>query len=284
MKILVTGSNGQLGRSIKDRIHLYPDFQFIFTDIDELDITNFESINQFVAEHNPNIIINCAAYNNVDKAEEEKDKAFILNSEAVSYLAEISKENGIFLIHLSTDFIFDSNNKIALTETDIPNPQSVYAKSKLEGELQVQKFGKDAMIIRTSWLYSEYGHNFVKTILRLAKERREINVVNDQIGTPTYAGDLAVVILKILAQHKSINGVQILHFSNAGIASWYDFAKKIVEIKNLNCIVNPIPTSKFPTAAKRPGYSAMSKEKIKEVFDLEIPKWEDSLRKCLANQ
>jgi len=283
MKILVTGGNGQLGSSIKDRIKLYPDFQFIFTDVNELDLTYYSKLHQFISEQKPNVIINCAADNFVDKAEEEPEEAFLINSKTVGNLAKISKENGIFLIHMSTDFIFDNNRTKAITETDKPNPQSVYAKSKLEGEHQVEKFAKDAVIIRTSWLYSEYGHNFVKTILRLAKEKSEINVVNDQIGTPTYAGDLADVILNISTQYERIKKVHIYHYSNKGIISWYDFAKKIVEIENLDCIVNPIPTSEYPTATKRPSYSVMSKEKIKNKFVLKIPDWKDSLKGCLGN-
>ncbi len=280
MKILVTGGNGQLGRSIKDRIDLYPNLQFTFTDIDELDITDYAKLFQFINEQKPNAIINCAAYNFVDKAEEEPDKAFQINSETVGNLAKISKELDIFLIHFSTDFIFDGYNNKPYTETDKPNPQSVYAKSKLEGEVQVQKFAKDAVIIRTSWLYSEYGHNFVKTIIRLAKERPEINVVNDQIGTPTYARDLADVILLILSQN--IKGVHLFHYSNEGSISWYDFANKIAEIENLDCKINPITTLQYPTATRRPAYSVLSKEKIKNQFNLQIPEWDDSLKKCLS--
>ena len=282
MKILVTGSNGQLGMCIRDRVDLYPDFQFTFTDIKELDITNEEKLKSFIENLNPDAIINCAAYNAVDKAEEELGKAFLLNSTAVKNLAKISNDLDIFLIHLSSDFVFDGEKSEPYTELDKPNPLSVYGKSKLEGENQVKQYAKNAIIIRTSWLYSKYGHNFVKTILRFAKERQTLNVVSDQIGTPTYAGDLAEAILQILVQDIILEGVHLFHYSNEGMASWYDFAKKIIEIENLDCSIKPISTSEYPTTAKRPEYSVLSKEKIKEQFNLSIPNWEDSLKKCLS--
>ena len=284
MKILVTGSNGQLGMCIRDRVDLYTEFQFAFTDIKELDITNEEKLKSFIENLNPDAIINCAAYNAVDKAEEELElgKAYLLNSTAVKNLAKISNDLDIFLIHLSTDFVFDGNKSKPYTELDKPNPLSVYGKSKLEGENQVKQYAKNAITIRTSWLYSKYGRNFVKTILRLAKERQTLNVVSDQIGTPTYAGDLAEAILQILVQDIILEGVHLFHYSNEGMASWYDFAKKIIEIENLDCSIKPISTSEYPTTAKRPKYSVLSKEKIKEQFNLSIRNWEDSLKKCLS--
>ncbi len=283
MKILVTGSNGQLGRSIQELTQLYPDFHFTFTDIEELDITNDSELRTSIKNLHPDVILNCAAYNAVDKAEDEPDKAYLLNSTSVKNLAKISNEQGIFLIHLSTDFIFDGKKSEPYTESDEPNPLSIYGKTKYDGETQVIKFAGNALIIRTSWLYSEYGHNFVKTILRLAKERQTINVVSDQIGTPTYAEDLAETILNTLVQNSIKEGIHLFHYSNEGIASWYDFAKKIVEIGNLDCSIKPISTSEYPTTAKRPGYSVLGKEKIKEQFNLSIPNWEDSLKKYLDN-
>jgi len=212
-----------------------------------------------------------------------KSTIFLLNSNAVKYLAEISNELDIFLVHFSSDFVFDGKKTDPYIESDEALPIGIYAKSKLEGENQIERIAKNAIIIRTSWLYSKFGHNFVNTILRIAKEKQSINIVSDQIGTPTYAGDLAKTILKILSQNKISEGVKLFHYSNEGIASWYEFAKKIVDFKNLNCPVKPISTSEYPTAAVRPAYSVMSKEKIKKQFKLSIPNWEDSLKKCLTN-
>ena len=283
MKIIVTGSNGQLGRSIRERSYLYPEFEFDFTDIDQLDIANKQELEVYLTDSKPDVIINCAAYTTVDKAEEEIEKAFLLNATAVEYLSQFALEHGILLIHISTDFIFAGKSKNPYNEEDIAQPDSVYGKSKLAGENAILKYNSDAIVIRTSWLYSEYGHNFVKTIQRLASEKSEIKVVNDQIGTPTYAGDLANAILKILHSNYQPEGVQVFHYSNEGVASWYDFAKAIIEIDNLDCSVIPIPASEYPLPAKRPDYSVMSKEKLKQCFHLEIPEWKESLKICLKN-
>lgn len=283
MKILVTGSDGQLGKSIQQRVSQYPGFSFKFTDIDQLDITDNEALKLHIEATSPNVIIHCAAYTAVDKAEKEEEKAFLINAKAVEHLAHISKEYKILLVHISTDFVFKGATKKPYIEEDLANPISVYGKSKLAGEEAILKSNANAIILRTSWLYSEYGHNFAKTILRLGAERPELKVVSDQIGTPTYAGDLADAILKIIGSNYNPNGVQIFHYSNEGMASWYDFAKEIIEIKKLSCTVHPITTDEYPLPASRPAYSVMSKEKFKQVFHSEIPDWKESLKICLKN-
>ncbi len=282
MRILVTGSNGQLGMSIKKLAPVFKDFKFVYTDVEELDITNYDEIRNFIVEAKPDAIINCAAYTAVDKAEEEPDKALLLNATASGLLAKAASENDILLIHISTDFIFNGVSKNPIKEDEKPEPKSVYAKTKADGEQEVIKNSKKAVIFRTSWLYSEFGHNFAKTILRLAKERPELNVVDDQIGTPTYATDLAETILNLLPELiKLPQGTEILHYSNEGTASWYGFAKKIVQQSSLECQINPIPTEQYPLPAKRPAYSVLDKSKIKSKYGIEIPVWEESLGRCL---
>jgi dTDP-4-dehydrorhamnose reductase len=283
MKILVTGSDGQLGRSIRQRSSHFPDFFFDFTDIDQLDITDEAALKLYVKSAKPDVIIHCAAYTSVDKAEDEAEKAFLINVTAVEYLAQLALEYKILLIHVSTDFVFEGKSNTPYSEEDIARPLSIYGKSKLAGETAILNCAPNAIIIRTSWLYSEYGHNFVKTILRLAAERSEIKVVSDQIGTPTYAGDLADAILKILTSNYHPNGVQLFHYSNEGIASWFDFAKEITEIKNLTCTILPVTTSEYLLPAMRPNYSVMSKEKFKQFFTSDIPGWKESLKVCLKN-
>lgn len=281
MKVLVTGSNGQLGLSIKDQTGSFPSFHFIYTDVDELDITSMESLNIFFKKNKIDALINCAGYTAVDKAEAEKEKAFLINALAVKNLVIASNEFGFFLVHISTDYVFDGTKATPYIETDIPNPQSIYGHSKFEGENEITRHAKKAVILRTSWLYSEYGNNFVKTIQRLAKERPEIRVVSDQIGTPTYAGDLAEVILKFLTHKTGAPGVKIYHYSNEGIASWFDFAKAIVEFGQYDCRVKPIATEEYPLPAKRPSYSVLSKANMEKDFQLIIPDWKDSLKKCI---
>ena len=283
MKILVTGSEGQLGRSIQQRISDYPEFIFEFTDIDQLDITDKSDLEAYLKSNKPDAIINCAAYTAVDKAENDSEKAFLLNATAVEYLAQLALENKILLIHISTDFIFNGKSKRPYIEEDIGLAESIYGKSKLAGEKAIINCRPNAFIIRTSWLYSEYGHNFVKTILRLAAEREELKIVSDQVGTPTYAGDLADAILNILNSNYRPEGIQIFHYSNEGVVSWYDFAKAIVEIDNLDCRIIPITTTEYPLPAKRPAYSVMSKQKFKQTFRLYIPEWKESLITCLKN-
>ena len=288
MNILVTGSNGQLGSEIRylvinNLISNIQSYKFFFTDKEELDITNKEQIKNFINQNNIDLIINCAAYTAVDKAEEEKELADLINHKAVKYLAEISKVKDIILIHISTDYVFDGKNYRPYKEDDKTNPQSVYGMTKLKGEEAFIKSQAKGIIIRTSWVYSSFGANFVKTMLRL-KDKKELNVVFDQVGTPTYARDLAKAILEIINRNfeklKSFKA-EIFHFSNEGVCSWYDFAKAIFEIKGIDIKVNPIETKDYPTPAKRPHYSVLNKSKIKKEFCLEIPYWRNSLKKCL---
>lgn len=275
--ILITGSNGQLGSEIRDLSPEYPDYQFKFIDIDELDLTDSEAVKGYFRQKHFDFCINCSAYTAVDKAEDEDDKAMAVNFTAVKNLAHILAGKKTFLIHISTDYIFDGKHYKPYTETDPTSPQSVYGLSKLKGEKSVFESPVDAIIIRTSWLYSGYGNNFVKTILRLAKERDMLNVVADQVGTPTYAGDLAKAILEIIDSNKLNPGKQVYHFSNEGITSWYDFARAIVDESGFGCKVMPIETKDFPTKASRPFYSVLNKRKIKHDFNIHIPFWRDSL-------
>jgi len=279
--ILVTGANGQLGSEIRELVESYPQHYFFFTDVATLDITDKKAIALFIRENKITAIINCAAYTAVDKAESEPKLADKINHIAVQHLAEAAKEYYCKFIHISTDYVFDGSNYIPYKETDKPNPQSVYGITKLAGELALQKINpENTVIIRTSWVYSSFGNNFVKTMLRLGKERKELGVIYDQIGTPTYAGDLAKAILEILPKIKN-EEVEIFHYTNEGVCSWYDFAKAIFEFTNTNCNVNPISTAQYPTAAKRPHYSILDKSKIKESYNFDIPYWRDSLIGCL---
>lgn len=281
--ILVTGSNGQLGSEIRDLTPNYPNYKFVFTDIEELDICNHSVVANFIEVNQINTIINCAAYTAVDKAEEQFEIANNINHLAVANFAQLAKEKNIKLAHISTDYVFYGTNHKPYTETDIPNPQSVYGQTKLAGEQAMQTINPaNSIIIRTSWVYSNYGSNFVKTMLRLGKERDELNVVADQIGTPTNAADLAQAILTILSQLQN-KQVELFHYSNEGVCSWYDFAKAIFEIKGLPIKVNPVETLQYPTVAERPFYSVLNKTLIKEVYQIEIPYWKDSLLNCLKN-
>ena len=279
--ILVTGANGQLGSELRELAESYPQNHFFFTDVATLDIVDKKAIALFIHENKITAIINCAAYTAVDKAESEPKLADKINHLAVQYLAEAAKLNKCKFIHISTDYVFDGINYKPYSETDKPNPQSVYGSTKLSGELAMQKINpKNAIIIRTSWVYSSYGNNFVKTMIRLGKEKQELGVIVDQIGTPTYAGDLAKTIMEILPKVKN-EEVEVFHFANEGVCSWYDFAKAIFEYTNINCKVNAIPTTQYPTAAKRPQYSVLDKFNVKEEFQITIPYWKDSLRVCL---
>lgn len=280
-KILVTGCNGQLGSSLRREIDNDPDIEAVYTDYDTLDITNREAVERFLSDHRFDIIVNCAAYTAVDKAESDEILASALNTGAVGNLGEAAVKTGAKVIHISTDYVFSGQGFRPYEENDEPYPQGIYGRTKLEGEALLTSFCQNAMIIRTAWLYSEFGKNFVKTMLDLAETRPEINVVADQIGTPTYAGDLASAIHTIIKHEKWIPG--IYHFTDEGVASWYDFTKAIFEIAGKEVKVNPIPTSAYPTPAKRPLYSVLSKSKIKNTYGIEIPYWRDSLRKCLIN-
>ena len=280
-EILITGSAGQLGNEISKLSVNYPQHHFIFTDVKELNIAKLQDVENFFNKRKIDFIINCAAYTAVDLAEKEKELSTLINSEAVKNLAQISAQFNATLIHISTDYVFDGRNYKPYNEDDRTNPISWYGKTKLEGEIQLKNYAKDAIIIRTSWLYSEFGKNFVKTIAKYAQERDFLNVVSDQVGTPTYANDLANTILHIISNYKKTNSIQTYHFSNEGIISWYDFAKTIVELKKIDCIINPIETKDYPTPAARPIYSVLNKTKIKTDYDIVIPYWRDSLIDCL---
>jgi dTDP-4-dehydrorhamnose reductase len=281
LNILVTGFRGQLGSEIEALSSNYP-YSFFFTDKEKLDITNQEAIEKFVKENNINTIINCAAYTAVDKAESQRELADKINHLAVKYLAQISKEQNIKLIHVSTDYVFDGTNFRPYIETDATNPQGVYGQTKLDGEKALQTINpKNSIIIRTSWVYSSFGANFVKTMLRLGKEKESLGVIFDQVGTPTYARDLAETILVIIPKIEN-HKVEIYNYSNEGVLSWYDFAKEIMKMAKLPCQINPIETYQYPTPAKRPHYSLLNKSKIKKDFDIIIPYWKDSLDECLT--
>lgn len=278
IKVLVTGANGQLGHCIKDIQKKNSHLSFVYTDHKELDICDEQAVNQFFKEQEPiHYCVNCAAYTAVDKAEEEEEKAYSINALGAKHLGLACKAYNTTLIHVSTDFVFDGLSSKPYVEKDKPNPISVYGKTKLQGELLIAKILKEHFIIRTSWLYSEYGNNFMKTMLRLAETRDEISVVSDQIGTPTYAGDLAQLILKIILENNKSYG--LYHYSNEGAISWYDFAKAIFEESKIDIKVNAISTSEYPTLAKRPIYSVMDKGKI--ISFCNIPFWRDSLIYCI---
>ena len=279
-KVLITGSNGQLGSEIRKVSGLFPEIEFCFTDIAELDVTDSGNVALFFASFRPDYLVNCSAYTAVDKAETDQYFATLLNATSVGILAEQTAKIGCKFIHISTDYVFDGKGTKPYTEDDLVNPQSVYGKTKLEGEILCARYNSESMIIRTSWLYSAFGNNFVKTILRLGTEKPELNIVADQMGNPTNAADLAEAILTIIS--KTSQGTKpyvsgIYHYSNEGVASWYDFAKAILEIGKINSSVKPIATENYPTPAQRPSYSVMNKSKIKLIFDLQIPHWRDSL-------
>ena len=278
--ILITGGNGQLGNEMRIVSKEYPNYQYFFTDVEELDITDKAAIDTFVNENKIGFIVNCAAYTAVDKAESDVEFCYKINKDAVKNLAEISAKYGTKIIHISTDYVFNGTNYIPYTEEDTVNPLGVYGESKLAGEEVLHETCSDAIIIRTSWLYSSFGNNFVKTMLRLGKERDSLNVVFDQIGSPTYAADLAQTIMSIIELNNWQSG--IYHFSNEGVCSWYDFTKSIHRIAKIDCKVLPIESKDFPTPTKRPNYSVLNKNKIKSCYNIEIPHWESSLEKCLS--
>ena len=280
-KILVTGSNGQLGKELQQIAPSFPFFDFIFLSREDLPIHDVEKVKNIFKINHPQYLINCAAYTAVDKAETEKELAFQINGAAVGVLAAICKEQYCKFIHVSTDYVFDGTATVPYKEESPTNPQSVYGASKLEGEKQALQFDPDSLIIRTSWVYSEFGGNFVKTMLKLLSEKEEINVVNDQIGSPTYARDLAEAILQIISSQNWQPG--IYNYSNDGVISWFDFASAIKQLTGSPCKINPIPTSAYPTAAKRPAYSVLDKSKIQEVFNITTKNWEESLATCLTH-
>ena len=294
MRILITGKNGQLGRSINKLINTevkadnnLSSSKFIFVGREELDLSSESSISHYFDRSNKfDVIINCGAYTAVDRAEEEQELANQINHLAVKRLAEISKAQKAKLIHISTDYVFDGESNKPYKETDKTNPINVYGKTKLAGEKSLQEImPTDAIIIRTSWLYSEYGNNFVSTMLKLGKKRNELNVVSDQIGSPTYATDLAGAILEIIKNKKfreEDQATQIYHYSNEGEISWYEFAQEIFKIAKIDCKVNPITTQQYPTPAKRPRNTIMSADKIVGIFNMNIPNWKESLNTCMS--
>ena len=278
--ILVTGANGQLGSALRAAVADCEDCNFVFTDIAELDITDVQAVGRAVEDNAVDLIINCAVYTAVDRAESDELLATRLNAEAPRLLAEAVAKRGGEIIHVSTDYVFSGEAHSPYTEDDEPCPQTVYGRTKLEGERAVAAANPKHIIVRTAWLYSPYGNNFVKTMLRLGRERDSLGVVYDQVGTPTYAADLAAAILKIAVAPKKTYGV--FHYSNEGVASWYDFTKSIHRLAGIcSCRVSPLLTADYPTPAHRPAYSVLHKGKIREAYGIDIPYWEDSLGECI---
>ena len=279
MKILVTGANGQLGSEMRALSTVYPQYEYYFTDVQELDICNEQAVHSFIRDNAIDVIVNCAAYTAVDKAEDNPDICDKLNHMAPGYLAMAAEACGAALIQISTDYVFDGTSYLPYTEDMLPCPNSVYGRTKLAGEQLVLQKCSRAVIIRTAWLYSVYGNNFVKTMLRLGRERETLGVVFDQIGTPTYAGDLAQTIFAVIA-----NGIVpgIYHYGNEGVCSWFDFTIAIHRMANIcTCKVHPLHTNEYPAKAPRPHYSVLDKAKIKKTFNIEIPHWEESLEACI---
>ena len=280
MNILITGSNGQLGNEIKLLQAMYAQHTWFNTDVNELDITDKAAIERFVEANEIGGIVNCAAYTAVDKAESDLLLARKLNADAPAFLAEAVVKRGGWMVQVSTDYVFDGTKHTPYVESDEPCPNSAYGQTKLEGEQAVAKFCPNSMIIRTAWLYSEFGNNFVKTMIRLGKEREQLGVIFDQVGTPTYAHDLATVIMTAIDK-----GIKpgVYHFSNEGVTSWYDFTKSIHRLSGITtCKVSPLHTVEYPTPANRPAYSVLDKTKIKTTYGIEIPHWEESLAKCIT--
>ena len=280
--ILITGANGQLGNEIKNIAQNYNYFNFIFTDIEELNILDYQAVIKFSERHNIASIINCAAYTAVDKAEEDEKNAYKINVIGTENLKNSAQLRNIPFIHVSTDYVFDGKNFRPYTEDDPTNPQSIYGKTKLEGEKKALNY-KKTIIVRTAWLYSTFGNNFVKTILRISEQNDKIKVVFDQVGSPTYAKDLAIALLEINRQilFENNSNFGVYHFANEGVCSWYDFAQQIIKFSKKKCFVEPVKSEEFPRPATRPYYSVLDKTKIKTNFNLKIPYWVDSLNFCL---
>lgn len=283
MNVLVTGANGQLGSEIKDCQHNFKELNVVYADLQDVDICDIDTVNNFVTKHSIKAVINCAAYTAVDKAEEDAEAAKKVNTEGVFNLVKAMENVNGKIIHISTDYVFDGTKSLPYDEEDTVSPIGVYGKTKREGELAVINSSLEGIVIRTSWLYSAYGNNFVKTMMRLGKEKERLNVIFDQIGTPTFAGDLANICLAILSneQNRIDKAGKVYHFSNEGVASWYDFATAVMKINKLDCEVLPIETKDYPTLAKRPHYSVLNKTKIKKNFKITIPYWRDSLEGCI---
>lgn len=277
--ILITGSNGQLGNEMQQAAVRFPDFNYIYTDVAELDICDKGALDAFVKANNVNVIVNCAAYTAVDKAEDDVELCYKINRDAVRNIAEVASENKVKVVHVSTDYVFDGTNYLPYTEDMPVCPATVYGKSKLEGEQALLENCKESVILRTAWLYSSFGNNFVKTMMKLGTERDSLGVIFDQVGTPTYAADLADAILQLLSNKTFVPG--IYHFSDEGVCSWYDFTKTIHRMANISCDVKPIETKDYPARTPRPHFSVLNKAKIKSTYGICIPHWEVSLEKCI---
>jgi len=282
VKILITGSNGQLGSEFRAIAREHPHFRFIFTDVGELDITNSNRLDEFFRSEAPDVVINCAAYTAVDKAEDEPEKAIWINRDAVANLAGACSLYDTFMVHISTDYVFDGNSSRPYTENDIPSPTSVYGLSKLDGEESMQACLQKGLIIRTSWLYSSFGNNFVKTILRRCNQPSSLGIVTDQTGSPTYGRDLARAILNILPDAMASNELEILHYSNEGSCTWYELAQEIVKLSATGCRIHPILTKDFKSRAVRPVYSVLDNTKARKKYGLTIPGWKVSLKECIT--
>ena len=281
MRILITGSKGQLGNEIRVLAEDYPDYDFIYTDVEELDITNQLKVEAFFVEHKPQAIINCAAYTAVDKAETNEATAYLINATAVENLSKSAASVGALMVQISTDYVFDGKSYLPYNESDITNPLSAYGRTKLAGENAVFKFAGNGLVLRTAWLYSAFGNNFVKTMTKYGIEREELKVVFDQVGTPTYARDLAKAILDIIPSAAQHSGTELFHYSNEGVASWYDFAKIVIAFSGINCNIKPILTEEYPLPATRPCFSVLNKSKIKDAYKITIPYWSDSVKDCI---
>jgi dTDP-4-dehydrorhamnose reductase len=282
LKILITGANGQLGNEFRTLAAGFPAYEFIFLSREELSIADAGNVREVLLKHRPNCLVNCAAYTAVDKAETEKELAMAINAEGPGVLAEVCAELHAKFIHISTDYVFDGSSAQPYREDAPTGPINTYGITKLRGEQLVLEKNPEAIIIRTSWVYSQFGNNFVKTMMRLMKERESINVVSDQVGSPTYAADLAAAIMHIIESGDASNAKGIFHYSNEGQISWHEFAQAIKELTGSNCTVNPIPSSAYPTPAKRPQYSLLDKSRIRAEFGLEIPGWRESLEVCVG--
>jgi dTDP-4-dehydrorhamnose reductase len=278
--ILITGSHGQLGNEMQQAAVRFSDFKFIYTDVEDLDICDKAELDAFVKNNAVDAIVNCAAYTAVDKAEDDVELCYKINAEAVRNIGEVATANKVKVVHISTDYVFDGTNYIPYTEDQPVCPETVYGKSKLDGEKALFEVCPQSVIIRTAWLYSSFGNNFVKTMMKLGTERDSLNVIFDQVGTPTYAADLADAILKVISHDTFVPG--IYHFSDEGICSWYDFTKTIHRIAGITCDVRPIETKDYPARTPRPHYSVLNKAKIKVTYGIEIPHWEESLVRCIS--
>jgi dTDP-4-dehydrorhamnose reductase len=277
--ILITGSNGQLGNEMQQAAVRFPNFNYIYTDVAELDICDKGALDAFVKANNVNVIVNCAAYTAVDKAEDDVELCYKINRDAVRNIAEVGSENKVKVVHVSTDYVFDGTNYLPYTEDMPVCPATVYGKSKLEGEQALLENCKESVILRTAWLYSSFGNNFVKTMMKLGTERDSLGVIFDQVGTPTYAADLADAIMQLISSETFVPG--IYHFSDEGVCSWYDFTKTIHRMANITCDVKPIETKDYPARTPRPHFSVLNKGKIKSTYGISIPHWEVSLEKCI---